>query len=157
MLWQDTKKVRLHGDSSQFPLSVVDFAEADLDPGAPWYVDLGNDLELPAMGAILLLLNERHPLVVAAAKDPSSERPELAVIRSVMFADVGRTLVEYALGQEDLERDWPDDSLGAVLKAVIKSYFGQSVAELRLLRDTDPVRWSATAASSLGLLREPLR
>jgi hypothetical protein len=157
VLWRDVKKVRLHGDASQLPLTEVDFAEAGLDAAAPWFLDLGGDLDLPAMGSILLLLNERFPLVIEAMKDHTSDRPEFGVIRSVVYADVGRLLAEHALAQDDLEQEWPDDSLGDVLRSLVKSRFNASIADLRLMRMRDPVSWNAKAGAALGLLREPLK
>jgi hypothetical protein len=156
-LWSDVKKVRLHGASSQFPINVIDFAGVGLESGAPWFISVGPDLGAPAMGAMLLLLNERFPLVVAAAQDYHSERPELAAIRSVLFADVGRQLVEYALGREDVEDDWPDGSLGEVLGTLVSSRFTGSFDELRRQRETDALAWNALCEASFGLLREPLR
>jgi hypothetical protein len=157
ILWQDIKKVRLYGESSQFPLMDVDFAAAQLDPAAPWFVQLGSDLDLPAMGSICLLLNERFPLVLTAARDFAADRPELAAIRSMLYVSVGRVLVETALGHDDLEEDWPEDSLGAVLRAVVRSRFAPSIEELRILRDQDPAVWAAMLDGAFGLLREPLR
>jgi hypothetical protein len=156
ILWQDSKRVRLYGESSQFPVMEVDFADFGLDPGSPWFVQIGSDLELPAMGSILLLLNERFPLVTETAREMSADRPELAAVRSALFADVGRVLVEFALSQEDLAQEWPEESLGAVLAAVVESRFPQSLDELRRLRENDPSKWAATVEARFGLLREPL-
>ena len=157
VLWQDSKKVRLYGESSQFPVMEVDFADFGLHPASPWFVEIRPDLELPAMGSILLLLNERFPLVTEAAREMSTDRPELAVVRSALFADVGRVLVEFALSQEDLVQEWPEESLGAVLATVVESRFPQSVDELRKFKENDPSSWAATIAATFGLLREPLR
>lgn len=157
ILWQDSKRVRLYGETSQFPVMEVDFGDFGLHPGSPWFVQIGSDLELPAMGSILLLLNERFPLVTEAAKEMSVDRPELAAVRSVLFADVGRVLVEFALSQEDLAQEWPEESLGAVLATVVESRFPQSLDELRKLRENDPSQWAATVEATFGLFREPLR
>jgi hypothetical protein len=157
ILWQDSKRIRLYGESSQFPVMEVDFADFGLDPGSPWFVQIGSDLELPAMGSILLLLNERFPLVTEAAREMSADRPELAAVRSALFSDVGRVLVEFALSQEDLAQEWPEESLGAVLAAVVEGRFPQSLDELRRLRDNDPSKWAATVEATFGLLREPMR
>jgi hypothetical protein len=157
ILWQDSKKVRLYGESSQFPVMEVDFADFGLHPASPWFVQIGPDLGLPAMGSILLLLNERFPLVTEAARDMSAERPELAAVRSALFADVGRVLVEFALSQDNLADEWPEESLGAVLATVVQSRFPQSLDELRTLRKNDPSQWAATVQATLGLFREPLR
>jgi hypothetical protein len=157
ILWRDAQKVRLYGDSSQFPITEVDFRDCGLDPAAPWFVEIDGDLELPAMGAIQLLLNNRFPLVSDAARILDPERPELAVVRSELFADIGRTLVEFALAQPDLENEWPEDSLGAILTSIVRSRFGESARDLRTLRERDPTAWAAKVAASFGLLREPLR
>lgn len=157
VLWNDVKKVRLYGDESQFPITEVDFADWNRDPSAPWFVEIGPDLELPAMGAVQLLLNSRFPLVIAAARGDEGGRPELAVVRSQLFADIGRTLIEFALAQDDLEQDWPDDSLGAILTAAVTSRFREPISDLRLLRLQDPPAWAAKTAGAFGLLREPLR
>jgi hypothetical protein len=157
ILWSDLKKVRLYGDASQFPVSEVDFAECGLDPAAPWYLEIDGDLELPAMGAIQLLLNSRFPLVCSAARDVGGDRPELAVIRSQLFADIGRTLTEFALARDEPEHDWPEDSLGIVLRSLLRSRFREPTKDLQNLRDQDPAAWAARVAASFGLLREPLR
>jgi hypothetical protein len=157
VLWRDEKRVRLYGESSQFPVMEVDFAHLGLDAAAPWFVDIRSDLALPAMGSILLLLNDGFPLVTEAARELNVDRPELAAIRSVLHADVGRVLVEFALAQDDLESEWPDESLGAVLRAVVESRFSKSPSELRNLRDQDPAKWTASVQATFGLLREPLK
>jgi hypothetical protein len=157
ILWSDQKRIRLYGDDSQFPVTEIDFSDCGLDPAAPWFVEIGTELELPAMGAVQLLLNSRFPLVVAAARDPDRDRPELAVVRSELFANIGRTLIEFALAQDEIEQEWPDDSLGAVLAAALTSRFNEPVSDLRSLRDNDPAAWAAKTAAAFGLLREPLR
>lgn len=157
VLWEEQRKVRLYGDASQFPLMETDFAQANLDPTAPWYVQVDPDLELPAMGAITLLLNERFPLVGEAARDFETGRADLKVIRSMLFVDVARTLTEVALSHEDIMGDWPDESLGDVLSTLLRSHFVETPHELRQKRDLDPSAWSALVEGRFGLLREPLR
>ena len=114
----------------------VDFVEFNLDPAAPWFVQVGPDLELPAMGAIVLLLNARFPLVTEATREFTADRPELGVIRSMLYMDVARTLVEIALAHDDLSAEWPDDSLGDVLATLVESRF------------SDPARRAAAAQGS---------
>jgi hypothetical protein len=157
IVWSDLKKVRLYGEDSQFPVTEVEFSDWGLDPGAPWFLQIGPELELPAMGAVQLLVNSRFPLVVAAAHDVDGDRSELAVVRSALFTDIGRTLIEFALAQDDIEQEWPDDSLGAVLSAALAGRFREPVSDLRLLRLRDPSAWAAKMAATFGLLREPLR
>jgi hypothetical protein len=158
VLWHDRKKLRLYGDSSQFPLMEADFADLHLDPQAPWFVQVGTDLDLPAMGGILLLLNTRFPLVIEAATQFTADRAELRVVRSALYEDVARTLVETGLvAHDDLVEEWPEDSLGEVLASLIKSRFNEPAHELRTLRDQEPATWDALVAARFGLLREPMR
>jgi hypothetical protein len=157
ILWSDIRRIQLYGDSSQFPITEVDFSECGLDPAAPWFLQIDGDLELPAMGAIQLLLNSRFRLVTEAARHVGTDRPELAVVRSQLFADVGRTLVEFALAHDEPEREWPEDSLGTVLRSLLMSRFREPIGDLHKLRDQDPTIWAAKLAASFALLREPLR
>jgi hypothetical protein len=157
ILWQDTRKLRLYGDASQFPLMEVDFRAFNLDPAAPWFLQVGSDLELPAMGSIILMLNERFDLVRDAARELDPDRPELAVVRSALYADIGRVLVETALSHDDIAQEWPEESLGAVLSALLASRFTQPVNELRRIRDNDPATWAALLDARFGFLRAPLR
>jgi hypothetical protein len=157
VLWSDLRRIQLYGDSSQFPITDVDFGECGLDPAAPWFLQIDGDLELPAMGAVQLLLNSRFRLVTEAARHVGDDQMELAVVRSQLFADVGRTLVEFALVHDEPEREWPEDSLGTVLRSLLLSRFREPIADLHKLRDQDPTVWAAKLAASFGLLREPLR
>jgi hypothetical protein len=154
VLWRDKQKVRLQGDESQFPLAIIDFVGRGLQSGAPWQLTIGDDLEAPAMGQIQLLINERFSTVVAAVTDTDAT-PSGPAVRSALRADVGRTLVERALREEEvLEREtWPDDSLGGVLSAVVRARFSERPAELKRVMETDPVTWAALTAQTFGLFQ----
>jgi hypothetical protein len=108
------------------------------------------------MGSLQLLVNAGAYRVVEALTEDDGEREDLAAIRSVVYADVGRQLVEHALTYEELEREWPEESLGAVLQALIRTRFTESVGELRRMRDSDPAGWNAKVSAAFNLLREPL-
>jgi hypothetical protein len=157
ILWEEVRSVRLYGDASQFPIMEADFADLGLDAGAPWFLQVSSDLERPAMGSILLLLNDRYPLVLDAAKDIHAARAELSVVRSALSADVGRLLVEIGLSHPEIGEQWPEDSLGGVLRAIVKSRLRGTTEELTALREQDPAVWGSLLASTFDLLREPLR
>jgi hypothetical protein len=154
-LWRDKKKMRLLGGESQFPLAIVNFAPLGLQADAPWWLVIGVDLEAPAMGQVQLLINERFAVVVAAVKDEAGT-PSGPAIRSALRADVGRTLVERALSEDEvLDRDdWPDDSLGEVLRAIVRSRVGGQPADLKREMETDPVAWAARMAGTFHLFSE---
>jgi hypothetical protein len=153
VLWQDMAKVRLYGDSGRFPMIVADFAECGFDVLAPWFVEVEGDLEQPAMGSIVLYLNERFPRVVEAARNLDPERDDLRLIRSALYADTGRVLVENALTQHNIHEDWPDESLGRVLRSLL-GRFNEPLGELRSLRTEDPSRWASKLQARFGLFKE---
>ena len=151
-LWRDTRKVRLHGDASQFPLEVVDFSAHGIDPSAPWFLQVAGDLSLPVMGSVQLLVNARFPHVVEALLHATSQEPVHLAIRSSLTADVGRTLVEHLLATDDEHQDWPDESLGDVLRKLATGHMHGDANHLRGKRDTDAAGWASNAAAAFGLL-----
>jgi hypothetical protein len=149
--------VRLYGDSSRFPLIVGDFHEFGFDDSAPWFIEVGSELDFPAMGSIVLYLNERFSHVTEAVRDHGADRDDLKVIRSALHADVGRVLVESALSHDDIGDEWPEESLGDVLSTLLQSRFSEGIDDLRHLRSQDPATWAALLESRFGLLRQPLQ
>lgn len=153
VLWRDMRRCRLQGDASQFPFASANFAELGYPRGAPWFIEIAPELDAPAMGAVQFFVNDRFPRVVEAARDFSADRKDLAAIRSAMVADAGRVLIEYALGREDLDAEWDEDSLGAVLAASLRSRVTGTRDELNRRRVSDPHGWSADLAAAFGLMR----
>lgn len=152
VIWRDEKRVRLHGDSSRFPVAVVDFAALGLDTRLPWHLDLDPDLSAPAMGAIQLLINQRFERVVEAAQDQDESRVDLNAIRSVLSADLGRTMIEHLLVTDEGRTEWPEDSLGDVLRALLGSRFRESRTNLEAERVNQPSEWRDRLASSFYLM-----
>jgi hypothetical protein len=157
VLWRDTKRLKLLGDESQFPMAIVDFAAQGLAARGPWTLLLGSDLEAPVMGQAQLLVNTAFPTVVAAVRE--GDGPSAAAIRSTLGADVGRMLVERALVDDEVVQrsDWPDESLGQVLRALVISRIGGSFQELKLQMKTDPIAWSARMSETFRLFAEAAR
>ena len=97
------------------------------------------------MGSILLLINsENKPLAeaVARATDP---KPIDRVVLSAMYADVTRAMIEHALAQPDFddESDYPDESLGQILRALCRRTFpGEPISELRLRYENSPTMFA---------------
>jgi hypothetical protein len=152
ILWRDSKKVRLHGDATQFPMEVVDFEAHGIDPAAPWFVQMHSDLTMPVLGSVQLLINRRFPRVVDALQNVSSTDPTDVAIRSILTTDVGRTLVEHLLSLEDETQDWPEESLGHVLRQLAASRFGSDARSLRGRRESDAAGWAVDNAASFRLL-----
>ena len=104
VVWTDRKRCRLQGDAPMFPIEIADFRALGLDTRAPWHLEVRDDLDSPAMGAIHLLVNRDIETVVAAVAHAGNPDEAEAKVLSAMYADVGRTLVEFALNIESSER-----------------------------------------------------
>ncbi|MEV5715224.1 hypothetical protein AB0L41_15090 [Amycolatopsis mediterranei] len=134
ILWTSKYETRLQGDAPLFPIAVVDFAKTQYPEDAGWHVEIGGDLETATMGALLLLVNERKRVLVDAMRNAAKPRPVDRVVLSTVHADVARTLVEYALQDQDfsLEVDYGDETIGSTLQALIGRFFPeQSLTHLR--------------------------
>ena len=125
VLWSDRQTVRLQGDAPQFPIAVVDFSKTQFPAAAGWYVQISGDLGTAAMGALLLLINERKRELVEAFERAAKPRPIDRALLSAVYADVARTLLEHALREPEfvLEGDYPDESLGATLQSLVAGLF----------------------------------
>ena len=125
VLWSDRQILRLQGDAPQFPIAVVDFSKTQFPAGAGWYLQISGDLGTAAMGALLLLINERKRELVEAFERAAKPRPIDRVLLSAVYADVARTLLEHALREPEfvLDDDYPEESLGSTLQSLVVGLF----------------------------------
>ncbi len=155
VLWRDSpKKVRLTGEASRLPITVVDFRQHRLDPTAPWAVRVEGPLDGPAMGAIQLLLNSRRQDVIDLVESRDSSDGAPPAVKSALYTAVGRALVEHALCEPDLGDDdaFEDDALGRVLLGQVRLRFpDHSLSDLRTLRANEPEAFSALVDGRFGL------
>lgn len=158
VLWSDRCQVLLQGDNTLFPIAPADFHDLPYPTGAGWYLHIDEDLEAAALGAILLLVNERHDVVMqaleAAALPAEADRRVLSTLRT----DVLRVLVERALTHDDLseEVDYPPGSLGALLTNVVRNAFPAfSLEALRRERQNSPALFSSRIQATSNLLAGP--
>ncbi|TFV63704.1 hypothetical protein E4P40_27240, partial [Blastococcus sp. CT_GayMR20] len=86
VLWSDRHQVLLQGDNTLFPIAPADFHDLPYPTGAGWYLHIDEDLEAAALGSILLLVNERHEVVMraleAAAFPAEADRRVLSTLRT---------------------------------------------------------------------------
>jgi hypothetical protein len=155
VLWSDRHRVVLEGDNTLFPIATADFHDLPYPTGAGWYLHVDEDLEAAALGSILLLVNERHDVVMRAVRAASSPTEADQRVLSILRSDVLRTLVERALTHEDLqeETEYPSGSLGALLLNVVRNAFPAfSVEALRRERQTAPALFSSRIQDTSQLL-----
>lgn len=154
VLWRHEAKVRLQGDASQFPMAVVDFKKAGYPENAPWYLDIGPNLEAATMGAVVLLVNSGTPTVLNALRRADRASYAERLIQSAMRQDVVRLMVERAVADDELTDDsrFEPDTLGHMLLGLLRTFLpGTSLTSLRMTRLTDPALFSAKIQHAVGL------
>jgi len=157
VLWSDRHRLTLEADSTLFPIATADFHELPYPTGAAWYLHIDEDLEAAALGSILLLLNERHTVVMRAVEAASSPTEADRRVLSALRTDVLRVLLDRALTLDDLKEDvqYPTGSLGALLLNVARTAFPAfSLEALRRERETAPALFSSRVQESSQLLVE---
>lgn len=158
VLWSDRQRVVLEADNTLFPIATADFHDLPYPSGAGWYLHIDEDLRGAALGSILLLVNERHDVVMHAVEAASSPSEADRRVLSTLRADVLRVLLDRALTLDDLkeETDYPAGSLGALLINVVRNAFPAfSVEALRRERETAPALFSSRVQESAKLLVGP--
>jgi hypothetical protein len=158
VLWDDGVELRLQGDAPQFPMAVIDFSHTSFPNGAAWHIQISGELDSAAMGSLLLLVNERNTATAEAFQNAARPRAVDRVVLSAVYADVARTMIEYALSQEDFtdEADHPEDSLGATLLSLFHRLFPeQSITDVRLRRQHAPSLFASELQAAVKIFEEP--
>lgn len=158
VLWSDRFRVLLQGDNTLFPIAPADFHDLPYPTGAGWYLHIDEDLEAAALGSLLLLVNERHDVVMQALDTAASPTEADRRVLSTLRSDVLRVMVEHALTHEDLsdEVDYPPGSLGALLLHVVRNAFPSfSLEAMRRERRTAPALFSSRIQAASNLLVGP--
>ena len=121
VLHDDTRPLTLLGDLAQFPIAVVDFAAARLDPDASIVVELDSDPGTPVLAGVQLLLNVRDQELVDAASSASSSDPLRLLLTSQIGEHVTRELISYATRHSDelLATPWEAGSIGAACLGLV--------------------------------------
>lgn len=106
----------LEGTGPMFPIAEVDFAGTVYPPDASWALQLPDDLSLPVLGSVLLLINsrDRELMSALAASNPQSRQ---AAILENLEGQVASFLIEHAAASRaELKSElWPEQSVGDFL------------------------------------------
>jgi hypothetical protein len=156
-LWTDEVRVALEGGSARFPTTAVDFRELPRFPdSASWALEWDSeDLELPVLGGMRLLVNANHEDLMESLRSGSQD-PRSPVVRSFVTLDVARTLVHGALNNERFVEDpesFEAGSIGRLLFELLTMCWPTVpvAALVRRLQD-DPTRLDAELQAHLGVL-----
>jgi hypothetical protein len=106
------------------------------------------------MGSLMVLMNTDNPAVAAALADPGTKEAGflLSAVEADFVADlVGRALEDDLFGESDGPEDDDDFSVGALVRALIRSRLtesnesvGDAMVRLRDLRRRDPSLFRAS-------------
>lgn len=145
LLWEDSRRIRLEGEGSRFPVSHVSFRDAGLAGGltGAWALHFETrELQDSGVGNMRLYLNTDHPAVQRYLDDPESDELLGAVLRQ----DVSRQMLLQALHHEelDLSRSYPADSMGELLASAVRRAFpANTLEEVRSLARNAPGEFEA--------------
>ncbi len=141
VLWDDVVRLNVSGAGAQFPVEIIDFAEAHLPERAAWYLDWSErQWERPLLGHVRLLVNRTATRVATASTSPEPT-PEDKMILRMIQVDVARTLIESALADPEFinQQEWEEDSTGGIVSLLINGIFGdlQTASQIRSRSNSD--------------------
>lgn len=112
ILWSDETPLRLTGRGAAFPSEIVDFRTYGHDPAISWYLELPSTPDVPAMGAMLLLINSADTMLVdAVTRRRPTEQQQILI--QCMEEGVIEQLVRWALARWAELDDVEEGTVGA--------------------------------------------
>lgn len=118
-LWETSVRLRLEGDGSQFPTSVVDFKRAGMDPiNALWRVKIDPRLDSHFSGAVRLYLNSGHPRTADYLRNPDA--PDQRDFSLFLKADVVFQLISFAMTHEPDDLQTAAEEQGTLAEALLE-------------------------------------
>jgi len=157
VLWRTERTLALEGTAARFPTEIVDFSGLGwLPENASWHLDWdptspGNIL----LRSVRLRINARKERVAQAVSRANSREPEVQAILSVIYRDVGRSLIAGMLRCTDFVDEpgaFPKGTVGHHVAALVRLYFpGRSFDSLASLLRNRPEEFEAEIQSRLGL------
>ncbi|HEY9265300.1 MAG TPA: hypothetical protein VIQ11_11900 [Mycobacterium sp.] len=116
ILVHDDQRIVLEGSGPMLPLAEQDFAATPLSPDGSWVLQLPEDLSLPVLGAVLLLVNSRDEELVAALSTGIPDPRQTALLEA-LEGQVAAHLIAQATERADEIRaeDWDEETVGDLL------------------------------------------
>lgn len=152
VLWEDHSVLDLEGLGSRFPTEWADFTTSIYPDEAAWALDWSpQDLGCSTLGAVRLLLNQKHPASELLRQDSPS--PAAKLVWDVIRLDIARQLIMGALANDDFVREpeeFAEGTLGATVRRMIRTYFPhESIPTLRSLGARNPALLESRLQASL--------
>lgn len=130
VLARDEHTLVLEGGGPMFPIATLDFAATKYAAEASWALQLPEDLTLPVLGSVLLLVNTLDTELTAAL-GASKPNPRESALLDELEAGIGAHLVEQALARRgELEcEEWAEESAGDLLMHYLALAIAQEVPQ----------------------------
>jgi hypothetical protein len=157
VLWTDEDRIALEGGASRFPVTAADFTTSPRYPdAAAWVLEWdSDDLDVPVLGGMRLLVNSSHDTLLQTLRSGSADARATAV-RSFVTFDAARSLISGALGNDRFVEDpeaFQEGSMGRMLFELLTLCWpGVPVSVLRARSLEDPARLDAELQAYLGIL-----
>ncbi|RAY10808.1 hypothetical protein DPM19_33635 [Actinomadura craniellae] len=138
-------------------MAVIDFAKTSFPDGAGWHLQIGDNLDAAAMGALLLLVNERNKPAATAFQNASAPRQVDRLVLSAVYGDVARVMIEHALRKDDFVdgHPFPEETLGATLMALFHRLFpGSSINDVRLRLEHSPALFTSDLQAAVKIFED---
>lgn len=142
----------LEGHGGAFPSEAFDFSlSSSLPDDAAWHLVVRTeDLEIPYLMGVRLLVNTHHP----AADEILSGAP--GVVHSVLFHSVLEQLLLTVADEasDQVGREYPEESMGAVLEELCDTYLHRSLPNVVNGLKKERSRTLAQIQGATGFLRK---
>lgn len=157
VLWTQATRVALEGGAARFPVTAADFTKLPrLPDGASWVLEWdAEELELPVLGGLRLVVNASHEELVDAIRSGTGD-VRARLVRSFVTFDVARALVSGALNNDRFVGDpeaYDEGTVGRMLFDLLTAAWpGIPIGALRARGIADPARLDAELQSHLGVM-----
>jgi nucleotide-binding universal stress UspA family protein len=138
VLSRDEQTVVLEGNGPMFPIAAVDFASTRYSPAASFALQLPDELGLPVLGSVLLLVNQRDTELSNALSSAEPDPRESALLDELETAIGARLIAEAVSRREELQREvWPEESTGSLLAGYLRIADEERVGDAVIAGDPD--------------------
>jgi hypothetical protein len=147
VLMSDVKLVVLEGNAPMLPIMSVDFSTTPYSAEASWALQLPEDLSLPVLGSVLLLVNALDRELESALSAIRPDPRQSALIEELASSLGARLITEAASRQNEIEaEEWPDQSTGSLLQRYLD--VAETRGVLSAIRTGDPALISANTVGA---------
>lgn len=157
ILWEEECHIAVEGGAARFPITAADFKDIPQCPDtAAWFLEWDpDDLEVPVLGGMRLLVNSGHESIPDMLRTGSGDL-RAGMFRSFVTFDVARTLIAGALRSDrfvDDPESFEDGTVGRMIFELIALCWpGKPVPTMRSRINEDAALVNAEIQARFGIL-----